>query len=377
MAPIAEKPKTENARKYPRHKAPKWLCVGWRGAGQGTVSQADTISMGGLFLHTPTPLAKGSIIDLLFDLQTGEVRARAVVRHQTPGKGMGVQFVQMQASARSRLSQFLARFSVIVAQPVAEASGEAKGEPHGSDVPSFSRQEANTAQAGDTVERFEKELTSLLELAHGGGTYYQVLGVYPESPRQHIRQAFHAVAQKFHPDHHMERPQWLGRLQDLMGCATLAYKTLSDNEKRAQYDARLSSSGAYNLRRAKSAAQETIDQSFAHATECIRGGNFIGSIVWLRKCTELASDDAKYHALLARSLTAVAQYHDEAMREFQRAIDIDPLNTVPYFQFAELCELRQMPSRARDLYGKILEINPGHAKARERLIQLENVKAAT
>jgi tetratricopeptide (TPR) repeat protein len=371
MVPIAEKPKAEAARRYPRHKAPKWLCVGWRGAGQGTVSQAETISMGGLFLHTPTPLAKGSIIDLLFDLQSGEVRARAVVRHQTPGKGMGVQFVQMQASARSRLSQFLARFSVIAAQPIAEAAGDANAQTNGTVIPPFSRREAGMSDVGETAAQFEKELTSLLELARSG-TYYQVLGVYPDSPRKHIRQAFHAVAQKFHPDHHMEMPQWLGRLQDVMGFATLAYKTLSDDEKRAQYDARLSASGAYNLRRAKSASQESIEQSLAHANECIRAGNFVGSIVWLRKCVELSSDDAKYHALLGRSLSAVPQYHDEAMREFQRAIDLDPLNTVPYFQFAELCELRDMPSRARELYSKILEINPAHAKARERLIPLQN-----
>src|ERR1700722_18655011 len=104
------KPISDPRRKNQRHTMPKELFVGWRGAGQGMVSRADTISMGGLFLHTPTPPSKGSIIDLLFDLKSGEVRARAVVRHQEPGKGMGVQFVQMQAAARARLTQLLSRF---------------------------------------------------------------------------------------------------------------------------------------------------------------------------------------------------------------------------------------------------------------------------
>src|SRR5271154_3271012 len=113
MPPTAEKPKGAAARKYQRHKAPKWLCVGWRGAGQGMVSDASSISMGGVFLHTPNPPSKGSVIDLLFDLHSGEVRARAVVRHHEPGKGMGVQFVQMQAAARARLTQFLAKFPAV------------------------------------------------------------------------------------------------------------------------------------------------------------------------------------------------------------------------------------------------------------------------
>ena len=67
--------------------------------------------MGGLFLHTPSPLPSGTGIELLFDLKTGEVRARAIVRDSRPGKGMGVQFVQMQPSDRARLNQFLSQYA--------------------------------------------------------------------------------------------------------------------------------------------------------------------------------------------------------------------------------------------------------------------------
>jgi hypothetical protein len=45
------------------------------------------------------------------------------------------------------------------------------------------------------------------------------------------------------------------------------------------------------------------------------------------------------------------------------------LNTAVFVQFAELYEEMQLPSRARPLYSKILEINPLHAQARERLAQ--------
>lgn len=42
---------------------------------------------------------------------TGEFRARAIVRDSRPGKGMGVQFVQMQPSDRARLNQFLSQYA--------------------------------------------------------------------------------------------------------------------------------------------------------------------------------------------------------------------------------------------------------------------------
>ena len=86
---------------------------------------------------------------------------------------------------------------------------------------------------------------------------------------------------------------------------------------------------------------------------------------------ELAPDVAKYHAILARSLAAVPPYRPDAVRHFERAIELDPWNTSTYFQFAELYELMQLPWRAVMLYQKILQIDPEHTKANERLAQLE------
>jgi tetratricopeptide (TPR) repeat protein len=353
-------PTHESRRKYPRHKAPKGLLVGWRTAGQRMVSRAETIGMGGLFLHTQDPPSKGSIVELLFDLKAGEVRARAVVRNNVPGKGMGVQFVQMQAADRARLNQFLSKYSA--AQQTPEGNLESQ-----------TQAASPAAPQNDEVGQFERELTRVLELARKG-TYYQLLGASPEATGKQIKQNFYALAQKFHPDHHMENRERMGRLKELMGVATLAYKTLADQGKRTEYDAHLTTSGAFNLHRGKTTTQEAIEQCFGRATECLRVGNFVGSIVWLRKCAEMSPDEARYHALLARSLSAVTQYRDEAIEEFQRAINLDPLNTVPYIQFAELYESMQLPSRACLLYSRVLEINPVHAKARERLAQMDTAQ---
>lgn len=80
------------------------ISVGWRAAGQRGVSCLEVLGMGRLFLHMQDPLPLGAIIELLFDLKNGEVRARAIVRDSTPAKGIGVQIVQMQTADRSRLN---------------------------------------------------------------------------------------------------------------------------------------------------------------------------------------------------------------------------------------------------------------------------------
>ena len=146
---------------------------------------------------------------------------------------------------------------------------------------------------------------------------------------------FTGLPGSFIPDYHMGNPEWMPALKELIGLATSAYKTLFDEGKRAQYDAHLSTSGAFHLHRVKTAAQETIQQCFSHANECLRAGNFVGSIVWLRKCVDMSPDEARYHALLARSLSAVSQYRQEAIQEFERAIELSPWDTAAYMQFAE------------------------------------------
>jgi tetratricopeptide (TPR) repeat protein len=110
---------------------------------------------------------------------------------------------------------------------------------------------------------------------------------------------------------------------------------------------------------------------FVRASELLRARNFAGSIVWLRKCVDLAPGDSKYHAMLARSLSTLAEYRDEAILHYEKAIELDPWNAAALFQLGELYEQMQLPWRARPLYEKVLEVSPLHAKARARLDEFD------
>jgi tetratricopeptide (TPR) repeat protein len=332
--------------------------------------------MGGLFLYSAKPPAVGSIIELVFQLKAGEVRARAVVRHSCQEKGMGVQFVSMDPSDRARLNQFLAQCPPMQTDEALEAqrcggaaagAGTANGNGNGTGATPAS--EAASREAAETV-KFEREFIEILGLARNG-TYYQLLGVTSESSAKQVKQSYYGLARKFHPDRHMSKPERMGPLKELMGVVTAAYETLCDEEKRAAYDEQLESSGAFNLRRSKTAAQKNIDECFAHVNENLRAKNFAGSIVWLRKIVDMAPDDPKYRALLGSSLGTIPQYHMEAIKHFERAVELDPFNAQTLFQFAQLFEEMDLTSRARPLYLKVLEIDPHHAKARARLAQLK------
>lgn len=66
------------------------MLVAWQGIGQRIVSRVATLGLGGLFVKTPHPPPVGDIVKLFYEVPGGEVRARAVVRHSQPEKGMWV-----------------------------------------------------------------------------------------------------------------------------------------------------------------------------------------------------------------------------------------------------------------------------------------------
>lgn len=228
---------------------------------------------------------------------------------------------------------------------------------------------AAAAHAANLAE-FESEMKKMLELADTG-THYQLLGVTSNSSASDIKRSFYKLAKQFHPDRHMGRSEWIGSLQKIMDALSVSYKLLTDERSKVSYDERLAESGAFTVGRAKTVKQETAGECLEKAKECLRAKNFAGSIVWLRKCVDVAPNDSKYRAMLARSLGAVPQYRQEAIEQFEAAIRLDPWNTSAHFQFAELYEAMKLPWRARAFYQKILDIDPQHSKALERIRQLD------
>jgi len=266
---------------------------------------------------------------------------------------MGVEFVEMGSEDQKRLEDFLK------SQRIEDMEADRSYEP--------------AARASWDKTLFGEELQKLLDLARKG-TYYQLLGVTTHSPALEIKKNYHAVAKKFHPDHHMDRPEFMAALKELMSIATSAYKTLTDEKARAAYDKQIASLGSFDLQREKTVVEETVEVCFARATECLQAKNVAGSITWLRKCVNTAPDNAKYRALLARSLITVPAYRDEAIENYRKAIEFDPWNVSTYLEFGEIYERMGLPWRATPLYAKVLEIDPDHAKARERLAKLEPKK---
>src|SRR2546427_9141259 len=110
----------EKKRRYPRIALPKGMWVAWHDGGRRWASRVQTLGMGGLFINIPDPPVVGTVVKLLFEVPSGEVRAQAIVRNVKPGQGMGVEFRQMAMEDRARLQQLLKRLITLGAAGDAE-----------------------------------------------------------------------------------------------------------------------------------------------------------------------------------------------------------------------------------------------------------------
>ena len=98
---------TNDLRRYPRLSSPKGTILAWQSASIRHVSRLANLGLGGLYIRTMEPPPLGTFIQLLFDVPTGEVRARAVVQRSEPEEGMGVKFIAMQQEDRARFARWL------------------------------------------------------------------------------------------------------------------------------------------------------------------------------------------------------------------------------------------------------------------------------
>ena len=217
---------------------------------------------------------------------------------------------------------------------------------------------------------FEAEIKRLLALCDTG-TYYQLLKVTSESPRADVKRNYYEFVRKWHPDRHMDHPEWTQPLEKIMQAATLAYKTLSDDAAREAYDRTLVATGTFTLSRHADDAQQTTEQYVQAGRQCFHAKDYGGSILWLRKAVHNEPQSGLYHSLLARSLSMVPTYRREAMEHLEKAVTLDPTNIDAHLQIAEHYENMKLPWRAHTHYEQVLQIDAGNKTAQERLRLLD------
>lgn len=106
---MPQKASTPSRRLATRVEVSGEIWVYWRCDGRDDISRISDIGLGGLFLETPTPKAVGSPASLHFLVSEGQIRADVIIRHVTPGRGLGLKFTALPDQDRPHLTALLRR----------------------------------------------------------------------------------------------------------------------------------------------------------------------------------------------------------------------------------------------------------------------------
>lgn len=104
-----EKSVAYSRRVTPRAEAGEGVYTFWYSNGRGDLAQVCNLNLGGIFIETPVQKQPGEPVELYFLVEEGQIRARAVVRHAAPGKGLGLKFTALNSDDRLHFGVLMKR----------------------------------------------------------------------------------------------------------------------------------------------------------------------------------------------------------------------------------------------------------------------------
>ena len=99
----------EDKRREPRVSVTTDVWIGIHGMWVHTAEQLRDLSVGGAFVVPFDGLRPGGLLDVKFKLpgDDREILCSAIVRHTGGGDGIGIQFLDLQPTEKSRIEAFV------------------------------------------------------------------------------------------------------------------------------------------------------------------------------------------------------------------------------------------------------------------------------
>lgn len=201
---------------------------------------------------------------------------------------------------------------------------------------------------------------------------YEVLGLQKTATVVEIRSAFLDRARRFHPDqvarsgHADLRPQ----AERVFARMTEAHSTLSDPQRRAQYDASLSTGGQSAISQAETVLQ--AERDYRTGENLLGRGDVAGAEKAFESAVNAAPDEIEYRMMLtwARWLNPATRKEamlTELVRLLERTAQERPRLARPHLLLGQLWRSRNDPARAEQAFTNVLRIEPGNLDAAREL----------
>ena len=218
--------------------------------------------------------------------------------------------------------------------------------------------------------------------------HYDVLDVGRLAETEEIKNAYHTLALRFHPDRfHQNEPELRGRVESAFARIAQAYETLSDQSLRVNYDGRRSAKQDVTGRQKpivpekrsngakKSAAgpdANRAEESFSRGMDLLQRNMHDEAVRFLAEAAMLSPREARYRAHYGHALIRQPSTRRMAETELQAALALEPDNTAYRVMLAELYKQLGLQRRAEGELQRALAVDPKHEAARALLLSLKS-----
>ena len=230
-----------------------------------------------------------------------------------------------------------------------------------------------------------KALFARLETAKD---HYDVLDVGRLAESDEIKNAYHTLARRFHPDRfHQSEPELRNRVESAFARIAQAYETLSDQSLRATYDGKRPTKPEVTGRKKAAATEKSpsptkqeapgpdaarAEASFRRGMDFLQRNMDNEAIRFLAEAAMLSPREARYRAHYGHALIKQSSTRRMAETELQAALALEPDNTSYRVMLAELYKQLGLRRRAEGELQRALAVDPKHEAARALLLSLKS-----
>lgn len=240
-----------------------------------------------------------------------------------------------------------------------------------------------------------RELEELFERMSRAANHYQVLGVTRNAEQDALKQTYHRLARRFHPDRFHQDAEIHRRVEDAFAKITQAYEVLRDRKTRAAYDLKLAreqdapatqprvesrsepqSSGRTAQSSTANTPAERAEESFQKGLAALKAGNMAAAFTALAEAARLEPQVARYRAQYGQLLASNMQMRHRAEAEIQAAILIEPSNVSYRIILARLYQNLGFIKRAQGELERARALDPRNEEAQKLLAELQSAQGA-
>jgi curved DNA-binding protein CbpA len=224
--------------------------------------------------------------------------------------------------------------------------------------------------------------------------YYEVIDLPPTAKASEIKDAYYALARRYHPDrfHLQSATSMHAKISSAFARITQAYETLTDPSARAIYDSNLKRSKQYAESLHKPSAKDPVlagaealnlnldssettvgdaEYNFREGVGALQQGRISAAVTHLASASHQDPTQARYRAYYGRALGVSETTRRVAETEIQAAVKLEPENAVYRTMLAELYFDLKFHRRAQTELDRALAIDPNNPSARSLLGKLE------